>query len=81
MTVDEKYDFLFSGRGDKQIRFITYRKENDQTISLYDCGDIFIEMYALKNDKKPFKIEAIDLYDNRIDLYIDYAEMVTNQDH
>ena len=81
MTLSEKHDFLFINRGDNYVKFISYRKEVDLAVSLWDCGDFFAEVYATKKNKYPVKIEAIDLYDSRIDLYIDFATLANDQVH
>jgi hypothetical protein len=52
--------------------FVTFRKEGDMFISLWDCDTYFAEMYAL--NRKVLKIEGIELDDSRIDKYIDYAK-------
>jgi hypothetical protein len=57
---------------DDKGRFVTYRKEDDMYISLWDCDTFFAEMYAL--NRRIFKIEGIELDDSRIDKYIDYAK-------
>ena len=73
MSFDEKYKFAFT---DPNVRFISYRKVNDQTISLWNCEDFFAEIFYSKSDNKIINIEGIDLNSNRIDLYVDFAKKV-----
>ena len=76
MPFEEKYKFVFN---DLNVRFISYRKDKDQTISLWNCEDFFAEIYYSKTDNKIINIEGINLNSNRIDLYIDFAKKVDYQ--
>ena len=76
MSFEEKYKFVFN---DLNVRFISYRKDNGQTMSLWNCRDFFAEIFYSKSDDKIINIEGIDLNSNRIDLYIDFAKKADYQ--
>ena len=76
MSFEEKCQFIFT---DPDVRFISYRKYKDQTISLWNCEDFFAEIFYSKSDNKILNIEGIDLNSNRIDLYINFAKKVDYQ--
>jgi len=69
---EDKWQHIYGIEGDERCKFITYRKDGDQTISLWDCGSFFAEIYVL--NKEILKIEGIELDSSRLDLYIDYAK-------
>ena len=74
LDLEDKRDYInqLPPTSDNKGRFVTYRKEGNMYISLWDCDTFFAEMYAL--NRKVFKIEGIELGDSRIDKYIDYAK-------
>ena len=72
LSLQEKRLFIYGLQGNSPCKFISYRKEMDQTISLWDCSSFFAEMYV--KNKKAIKIEGIELDSSRLDSYIDYAK-------
>ncbi|MBW6502331.1 MAG: hypothetical protein K0B05_13145 [Bacteroidales bacterium] len=72
LDMENKWQHIYGLKGNDHCKFVTYRKDGEQTISLWDCGSFFAELYVL--NKKILKIEGIELDSCRIDLYIDYAQ-------
>jgi hypothetical protein len=73
LDLEDKRDYIngLPPTSNDKGRFVTYRKEGDMYISLWDCDTFFVEMYAL--NRKVLKIEGIELDDDRINLYIDWV--------
>jgi predicted helicase len=62
LDLEDKRDYIneLPPTSNDKGRFVTYRKEGDMYISLWDCDTFFAEMYAL--NRKVFKIEGIELW-------------------
>jgi hypothetical protein len=68
----DKHCFLFSKRT-IDIKFNSFRDDENYKYSLWDCGDFFIELVASRAVKgKVVSIEAISLNDKRVDAYIEF---------
>lgn len=72
LPLSEKYSYIFTlpsiGRG----RFISFRKDGELMVSLWDLDSFFAEIYYSHKIGKVLKVEGFALTDDRINLYIDY---------
>jgi hypothetical protein len=73
LPLEEKHAFIFRLPAVDKGRFISYWKDDNLTVSLWDCDSFFAEIYFFEKDRKIIKIEGIELTDERVNLYIDYA--------
>ena len=71
LSLVEKRLFVYGLQGNSPCKFISYSKELDQTISLWDCGSLFTKMY--NSNKRTTKIESIGLNSSILDLYVDHG--------
>ena len=62
----EKWELIFGG----SAKFVAFRDNSKHKVSLFDCGEFFVEYYFFANDKKVSKMEGISLYDKRLNLYV-----------
>jgi len=79
LDLKEKWQHIYGIESNDHCKFVTYRKDGEQTVSLWDCGSFFAELYVL--NKKILKIEGVELDGNRLDLYIDYAMAQNDQSY
>jgi hypothetical protein len=68
----DKHCFIFNQPLINISRFISFRKEGEMTISLWNCDSFFAEIHYSRQLKRVLKVEGINLYDDKINLYIDY---------
>ena len=71
LSIIEKHSYIFQ-QPENNSRFISYRKSDELTVSLWDCDTFFVEIYYSRKLNQLLKIEGISLFDDRINLYIDY---------
>ena len=70
----EKHKFLFRERT-IEIKFNSFRDDENHKYSLWDCGDYFVEMIASKAILgKVVSIEAMSINDERINDYIEFIK-------
>jgi len=70
MDLDDRYYYLFPGRGSNNVKFVSIREDGDKEYLLWTYNDFFVEYCSSKGGV--ISIEAIDPNDDRINLYIDY---------
>ena len=79
MDLDDRYKCIYPGKSDSQRKFVSFRTDTDYVYTLWDFGDFFVEMKCSKSDKKVISIEGIELIDERINLYIDFAKAIESK--
>jgi len=72
LSLVDKHCFIFNKPLKNISRFISYRKAGEMTISLWNCDSFFAEIHYSRRQKRVLKVKGINLYDDKINLYIDY---------
>jgi hypothetical protein len=72
LPLEVKHNFIFTQPAKNKGRFISYWKNDDLTVSLWDCNTFFAEIQYSRILKRVVNIEGIELLDERINLYLDY---------
>lgn len=72
LSLDEKHNFIFAQPISSKGRFISFWKNDELTVSLWDCNSFYAEIHYSRVHKRITKIEGIELNDEKINIYIDY---------
>ena len=74
MDEGDRYNYNYGQRGNNYVKFICFRKEKDYTYFLWDCKYFFVEMCHSCVGKNVISIHGLELADDRINYYIDFAK-------
>jgi len=81
LDFNDRYNFLFSKRGNNLVQFNCFRDDGVFKYSLWNCGDFFVEMCYSKAQNKVIRIEGIAQDDKKVDQYIDFVQKHKDEDY
>jgi hypothetical protein len=70
LSFQKKYQFVFNG---PRLNQIAYREYYNQKVTLWDCGNFFIETYYLQAENEITKIEGFEQTNKRLNIYINIS--------